>query len=429
MCAFALAFAPLLAGENRGLGSAPELAAALPPAASAPPLAPTEAPQPVEQPYVAKPERWIRYGSKGLELGGEDGPFSSKVSVRSQLRFSAPFDSPPRTSSQFDKEGASELGFRRARFKMDGHLLRPWIEYKYEHDLVGGGLLDLRVDIGPEWLRLRAGQWKADYSRERSDSSGKQQFTDRTIVNRAFTLDRQKGAMAVGRLWKKSPADMEYHAGVFTGHGLGVFRDRITSASASDGSPLWILRYQWNPLGGGAGASQGDLERLDAPRLSLAVATAGNRSAYTRFSSSGGGQLDGFQQGAPGQYAVRQGLEEATFKYKGLSVQHEWHWKQVRDTVNQRAQRLRGAYLQSGYFPHGIWSRIPKQLEVAGRLAYLDPDAARSGDRLRETAVAVNWFFRGHDDKLTFDIGRYSLPPGGGRRDVIGIHAQWDVTF
>lgn len=391
---------------------------------------PQPAPESLQKALAPDAQSPFRYTSKGLELGSKDGAFSARVNVRSQLRFSAPFVSAPRKSSHFDREDESDMRFRRARFKMDGHLGKSWVRYKYEHDLVKGKLLDLRFDIGPEWLKLRVGQWKADYSRERIDSSGKQQFTERSIVNREFTFDRQKGAMAVGRLGKGTVLDTQYYAGVFTGQGRGVFRDRRVPANASDGSPLWILRYQWNPLGGGVGFSQSDLEKLRKPRLSVAVATAGNRSSYTRFSSSGGGQLDAFAAGAPGQYSIRQQLEETAFKYRGLSVQHEWHWKRVFDHVSQRRTRLRGSYLQTGYFFHEVYSKVPKQLELAARLAFVDPDQSRGGDVISETGVAVNWFFKGHADKLTVDVGRYSLLSSvGARRSAFGVRAQWDVSF
>ena len=62
-----------------------------------------------------------------------------------------------------------------------------------------------------EGLQFKFGQWKANYSRERVDSSGKQQFAERSIVNRVFTLDRQKGAMVTGRLMKGTLGDSRYY--------------------------------------------------------------------------------------------------------------------------------------------------------------------------------------------------------------------------
>ncbi len=398
--------------------------------AAAPPLVDAAA-ELKTAPAVAKESRWAHFGWKGLELGSADEAFDVRASFRSQLRFSSPFRSSPRTASQFDRADENDFRFRRARFKMGGRLLAPWIKFKYEHDLVKGRLLDLRFDIGPEWMKLRVGQWKVDYSRERMDSSGNQQFTERSIVNRAFTLDRQKGVTVLGRLAKGSTADSQYFVGVFTGQGRGVFRERRVPSDAADGSPLWLARYQWNPLGGGVGLSQSDLEKLDHPRLSIALATAGNRSSYTRFSSGGGGRLDGFERGAPGQYSIRQHLEETAFKHRGFSLQHEFHVKRIFDHVNLRRTRMRGSYLTSGYFFHESYPKIPRQLELGLRYAFVDPNIRRDGDMIREAGVVANWFFSGHADKLTADVSRYTLPTpdDGSRRSAVGVRVQWDVSF
>lgn len=421
----ALVWAGSLAAQSGDLAAG----AASPPAAAVAPSPISPAAKPTAPAASASKKSWFHYGKDGLDVGSDDGLFSSRINFRSQMRFTEPFESPPGNLDEIDAAGENDLRFRRLRFKMRGHLLKPWIAYKYDLNLLTGNVLGLSFDVGPEWLRLRVGQWRVDYSRERADSSGKQQFADRSIVNRTFTLDRQKGAMAVGRLAKNTWADSEYNAGLFTGHGTGLFR-RNLAPGADDGSPMWALRYQWNPLGGGVAFSQSDLLKSRKARLSLAVGAAGNRSAYTRFSSIGGSQLDGFAAGLPGQYSLRQQVEEVAFKRRGLSIQHEWHWKRIFDNVQHRATRLRGSYLQSGYFFHETWSRIPEQLEIAGRVAFVDPDAARPGDHLSETAAAVNWFFRGHGDKLTFDVGRYSVQQNGGTpQSRIGVRGQWDVTF
>lgn len=175
-----------------------DLLAANPPAAAASPVEVG----PRESPIESKEKRSLfKYGRSGLQIGEKDkGRFSAKVNIRSQLRFSSPFRSAPRKESQFGGEGERDFRFRRARFKVEGHAFTPWIDYKFEHDLVGNRILDAQMTIGKwESLQFRFGQWKADYSRERIDSSGKQQFADRSIVNRAFTLDRQKGATVLGR--------------------------------------------------------------------------------------------------------------------------------------------------------------------------------------------------------------------------------------
>ncbi|MCB1022545.1 MAG: porin, partial [Acidobacteria bacterium] len=327
--------------------------------------------------------------------------------------------------------GEDNLGLKRARFKMEGHVAKPWLTYKIEHDLVGNRLLDARFTVAKwKWLQFSAGQWKAEYSRERVDSSGKQQFAERSIVNRAFTVDRQKGVMLHGRVGEDQWWDSQYFSGVFSGNGRGFRQPALTQQSHDDGGALWVNRYQWNALGGGVGFSQSDLERTRKPALSLAVASARNRSRYTRFSSSGGGQLDGFSAGAPGQYSIRQELVEAAFKYRGFSTQNEYHWKSVRDNLSGRLTPLRGMVLQAGYFPSEAWAAIPRQLEVGVRKAFVDPNANVARDRQREIALVVNWFFEGHNDKLTFDVSRYSLVrQTGAELGDVQVRAQWELTF
>ena len=375
--------------------------------------------------------RPVRYSRKGLEIGSKDRVFRAKVNIRSQLRFSSPFASAPRKESHFSRGDDSDVRFRRARFKMEGHIGKPWMKYKFEHSLTDNRLLDARFTVAKwKWLQLSAGQWKAEFSRERVDSSGKQQFAERSIVNRAFTVDRQKGVMLHGRVGEGAWWDSQYYSGMFSGNGRGFYHDKFDGRSHDDGGALWVNRYQWNAAGGGVGFSQSDLDRTPTPALSLAAASARNRSRYTRFSSGGGGQLDGFAAGDPGQYSIRQELVEAAFKYKGFSSQNEYHWKRVRDNVTGRDIPMQGMVLQAGYFLHEAWSAIPRQLELGVRKAFVDPNRDLSANRQREIAFVANWFFEGHNNKLTFDASRYALgrTSGADLRDT-QVRTQWEFTF
>jgi hypothetical protein len=91
---------------------------------------------------------------------------------------------------------------------------------------------------------------------------------------------------------------------------------------------------------------------------------------------------------------------------------------------------MRGSYLQAGYFFNEIYRKIPRQLEFAGRYAFVDPRNGRSNDLIHETGIVANWFFKGHDDKLSVDVSRYSLAAAeshlGSR---VGVRVQWDASF
>jgi phosphate-selective porin OprO/OprP len=375
----------------------------------------------------------FQYKRSGLHIGQKGkGRFFGKVNIRSQIRFSSPFRGAPRKPSHFSQADENDLRFQRARFKMEGHVFKPWIAFKFEDDLVNNRILDARMTIKKwGWLQFRFGQAKVDYNRERLDSSGKQQFADRSIVNRAFTLDRQKGVTILGRLMKGTLGDSRYYVGAFAGNGRG-FRQPKTGPRLNhdDGAPMLMARYQWNFLGQDLGHSQSDLEYHEKPAAALEVGTASNRSRYTRFSSGGGGQVDGFELGEPGQYSLRQFMEESSVKYRGCSLQHELHWKRIKDHVNISTTYMRGSFVQAGYFFHYLFPRIPKQLEVGARWGFVDPNRDRGNDLQKEAALVVNWFFYGHGNKLTFDTSRYSLGQiNEPDLNDTQVRLQWDVSF
>ena len=257
----------------------------------------------------------VRVDRKGLRIRSGGGAFKAEMHLRSQIRFSTPFASAPRRNGDFFRKNDRDLRFRRARFKSQGEVFRPWIRFKTEYDLVGTRLLDGNVTIQKwDWLQFRFGQWKTEYGRERVDSSGRQEFADRSIVNRQFTLDRQKGIQVLGRLMEGTLADSWYYAGVFTGNGRGFRRSGAGSLDNRDGSPMWVTRYQWNFLRADPGYSQTDVEYHESPVAAVAVTAVSNRSRFTRFSGSGGGRLDGFEIGLPGQFAVKQIAEGLCFQ-------------------------------------------------------------------------------------------------------------------
>ena len=428
---FWIALGTAIAAEESGEVLASGASASAPPPAAVKPTG--ESLQEREFNEPRKKRSFFRYGRKGLQVGEKGkGRFGAKVNIRSQKRFSSPFQSAPRKESQFSRPDENDFRFRRARFKVDGHAFTPWIKYNYEYDLVDTRNLNAFVTVSKwEWLQLRFGQWKVDYSRERSDSSGKQQFADRSIVNRAFTLDRQKGAAILGRVMKGTLGDSRYYVGVFTGNGRG-FRTAPGKSELDhgDGSPMVAARYQWNFLGRDVGYSQSDLNYHEKPAAALAFGAARNRSRFTRFSSSGGGRLDGFEPGLLGQYSLSQFMEEAAMKYRGFSLQHELHWKRIEDNVNVQTTFMRGSYVQAGYFFHYLFPRIPRQLELGARYALVDPNRVRGNDLQKELAFVVNWFFYGHANKLTFDTSRYSLARNGAEelKDT-QVRLQWDVSF
>ena len=336
------------------------------------------------------------------------------------MRYSDPYDDDPRTVAALDDHDAG-FALRRSRLKLDAQLGTESLTLYSETELNGIQQLDLRVTYQPsDSFWLRAGQWKPEYNRERRDSSGGQQFVERSLVNREFTIDRQQGAMVYGRVGAGSAMDFSGWLGLFGGAGRGRFND--------GGGRMEMARLQWNPNGEVLGFSQSDLKRRDHPVGSVAIAGVRDRSRYTRFSSDGGGELDGFAEGMVDQYAIEQWLFETALQWRGFSWQQEWHHKRIDDRIAGSRSHLTGFYAQSGYFLHEAWPSFPAPLEFALRFARVDSNTPIR-DHRRELTLVSNWYFNGHDNKLSFDVSRLAVEDASGSGHGWRARAQWDVSF
>jgi phosphate-selective porin len=365
------------------------------------------------------------YYKNGLVVETQDGKFKSVINWRGQFRLTDV------SSSDLvgEEDGVEEeAGFliRRARFKMKGHVFEPWLKYKFEYGLVGNILLTFRMNVAKlEKANFWVGQYKVLYNRERVDSSGKQQFVDRSIVNSPFTVDRQQGFTLAGRLFKGSRADSNYAVGVFTGTGRG-------GSLEGDRSPMYTARWQWNFMKRVLPYSQSDLKRYKQGHGSIALAASTNTSKFTRFSSSGGGQLPNFEAtDNPDRYKLKQWMGEFAFMRRGFSTQGEYHFKQVNDRETLEITELEGWYAQVGYFFSEAFDSFPEPLEFAFRAAKVDTlEGLTTIPADREFIMAANWFFHGHNNKLTFDYSLLKSTIGTGSEDE-GWRArlQWDISF
>lgn len=366
----------------------------------------------------------VSYDDPGLTFTSEDNNYQMNVHARFQFRYATPDDAQPLVRDDYFTDTGTEFGTNRARLKIKGHVYQPWLRVSLEYDLKNNYMLDYRFMVEKyDWLKFKLGQWKLEYSRERSISSGGQQMLDRSIINRHFTIDRHQAASVYGHIDAGSVYNFNYWAGVATGTGRG-------SNSDDDSEPLYFGRIQWNLLGKEMGFVASDYTISEEPVASIGYAAATNQSRYTRFSSSGGGALTGFSEGAPGQYEIQQFTIDAAFLYAGLSAQAEYHEKEIDDRFSELpTSRLSGFYMQAGYFLHQSIPQWPENVELAGRFAQYDPDSP-TGKEQTERAVALNWFLKGHKNKITVDATWFEQQEDSlDAVDEWRYRIQWDVSF
>jgi phosphate-selective porin len=361
------------------------------------------------------------YGKQGLQFDDGTGDNFLWFGVRLQTRGAN------EEVTQDDVPGAptntnSELGLNRGRLKLGGHLVSPRFTIYSEYDFVDNRLLDLRATYKfTDWMSIRIGQWKAEFNRERIDSSGKQQFVERSVATPWFTIDRQQGVMASGRVASETSGDTSYWFGWLSGAGRG--------GDTSDADGLWLARVQWNVLGRVLGFSQSATSRPGKPMGSVAVAAVSGKSAYTAFSSQGGGQLPGFDNGDPDQYRIEQIMIETAYQHRGFSWQQEFHWKEVLDRATGQRRRLVGGYAQAGVFFSEWVESFPEPLEFALRFARVDPDRDVASDTEKEFTLGSNWFFNGHRNKLSLDLPHVVRLQAPETDTSNRVRLQWDWSF
>ena len=90
--------------------------------------------------------------------------------------------------------------------------------------------------------------------------------------------------------------------------------------------------------------------------------------------------------------------------------------------------------MQAGYFFHHMFESVPAPLELAARYAYVDePNATKlTFENVREElTLGANWFFSGHNSKLTMDYSRLKLDDSilSQGESENRLRFQWDVSF
>ncbi|WP_186758283.1 OprO/OprP family phosphate-selective porin [Echinicola salinicaeni] len=370
----------------------------------------------------------VQYTSKGFQFTSPDNKYRLQIGGRLQFRYAYPGDQDPITFDDFEVQTRNIFKINRARLKVGGFAHQPWLKYYFEYELGANRLLNFEVKVEKwQWFNFKVGQWKIDYSRERSISSGKQQMLERSIINRPFTLDRQQGVSAYGRIDQGNLLDFNYSLSVLTGNGRGA-RDN------DDHHLMYVGKVYWNFLGDGVDFSGSDLNYFTTPQASIAAAGATNTSKYTRFSSGGGGDLEGYEDiGQPGQYQVDQYVLESAFEYKGFSWQSEYHRKRIKDTRGWSADHhLVGYYGQAGYvLNHQKGQQENPLFELAGRYAYYQPDKAIPRNTTEEYALALNVFFADHRSKLTTDVTYFDFDRASVNRRASSwrFRIQYDFSF
>jgi len=270
---------------------------------------------------------------------------------------------------------------RRMKTKFDGWVYDKDLTYELQLNWpdTANPLEDANINYdftqGKKAFQLKAGQYKVPFGRQELTSSGSQEFVDRSIVSAEFARGRDIGVQAWGT---PLGGKLDWRVGIFNGAGRTVQRNDNDKYQTN-------ARLTWQPFGD-VKYSEGDFDSTDKPLFAIAgqyesnerpIAAAGTTPAHTADREIVGGDV--------------------VFKYKGFFL-----FAEVFDASTNRSGAVSdfdsdGFHAQAGYFI------VPQKLEVALRLAELDPNSDRDDDEREETGLALGYFFNKHSHKLQAD--------------------------
>jgi phosphate-selective porin OprO/OprP len=335
---------------------------------------------------------------EGMGVEAADGSFGMNLKARAQIRSTVvvPEDE--------EKDPTADFQARRMRVSLDAHgwddLVTMRVQLAFatldQDPVAPTPLRDVFVTFAPlRDLKIRAGQMKVPFGRQRVVSSGNLQMVDRSIVTGELNLDRDVGF----QLFSEDVGGLDglfgYNLGVFGGDG----RNRVSGGYGL----LYAGRVSVRPVGGDR---KDDLDEVDfkqtTPRLQLAVSGAFNQQTDRARSTIG----DVFATGPWADYA--HAGADTSFKYAGLSLVGEVFLRRALEATNEAEVEgeLVTDYARSGYGGYFQAGQLfADQFEVAARVGILHPTSIEeSGIKAeKELGGGLSYYAKKHALKVQAD--------------------------
>lgn len=341
--------------------------------------------------------------SNGIGVVTPDSTFSLNFRFRTQLRAAYSTVSP----SDFSASDI-EARVRRLRMRLEGFMFNPKFNYYIQLSFSRGDMDwvdndNSAVNSSPNIVRdavfiykpnsnlsLTFGQTKLPGNRQRVVSSGELQFTDRSIVNATFNIDRDFGLQAA---YQNHVSNFHYvlKGAVSSGEGR--------NSSLSDAGLAYTGRVELLPLGKFTNKGdyfEGDLEREKTPKLSLAGGVHYNESAQRAAGTLG---RDLFEK-----RNLTSIIADLLFKYKGFAFSAEYVDRNAKNpiTVNPaNASETRTIFVGSGQMAQCSYL-FKNNIEIAARYAMVTPFASIQAKELqrKEMGIGATKYFRKHRLKM-----------------------------
>lgn len=305
---------------------------------------------------------------KGLGLTSADSLFQFNIRFRIQNRATLQFNE--------DEESKISAQIRRLRLRFDGYVGDPRFTYVIQLSFSPGDVGTLQQGQNINVIRdaivfyrpnrhwnIGFGQTKLPGNRQRVNSSGALQFTDRTINNARFTIDRDFGIQVYYLNSYPDKFGYEIKTAVSTGEGRNW-------TQTSDNNLAYTGKLELYPFGNftnGGAYFEGDVMRETTPKLMLSGVYHFNHGAVRT-----GGQLGALLYEPRDLTSL---LFDALLKYNGWAFQTAYL---IRDTDNPITinpdNTLEQAFVIAGSgYDAQLSYNFPNNLEFMGRFSISTP--------------------------------------------------------
>jgi len=311
--------------------------------------------------YKMNMSPYYSYG-KGLGITSADSLYQIKIRFRMQNRVTF-YDNE-------DEENTIDAQIRRLRLRFDGFVGSPKFEYSIQLSFAGGDvgaaeegkntniIRDAIVYYKPnsKWS-IGFGQTKLPGNRQRINSSGALQLTDRSINNASFNIDRDFGLQVQHSNKKKDKFSYSLRGAITSGEGRNWTKFKDTGLA-------YTGKVEFFPLGAFANDGsnfEGDIKREYKPKLMVSGAYSYNDRAHRAQ-----GQL-GDELYSP--VNIQSLFLDAMFKYRGWALMYSYMDRDANELLTynpNNTSQLRYVYAGYGQDFQASYT-FPKNYELIGR--------------------------------------------------------------
>jgi phosphate-selective porin OprO/OprP len=344
---------------------------------------------------------------KGVGLTSPDSIFQLNIRFRLQNRVSY---------IENDGENGSYDGqIRRLRLRFDGYVGNPKFLYAIQLSFAPGDVGEIREGENINIIRdavvfyrpnkhwnISFGQTKLPGNRQRINSSGGLQLTDRTINNAKFTIDRDFGFQVHNLNEFKDKFSYNFKGALSTGEGRNV------TGKADDGIAATgkIELFPFGAFTKDGTYFEGDIIREKKPKLMLSGAFQQNNHARRTQGQLGNDLFE--------KRTMRSVLLDAMFKYNGWAAMSSFMSRTTTDnaiTYNPNdISEFNYAFVGNG-FDYQISYNTKKNYEFIGRysLQNVGNDIEKLAPKVKEYSLGVTKYIWEHAFKLQAEINYDTL--------------------